>query len=249
MKVISGVLTAAERHDQMQRAIDKGFPFLQKVSKFHENKMSIVGFGPSLLDTWKSIKRFQPIMATSGAYDFLIERGLTPKYYTAIDPLQCTAKLLKRPQPGTQFLMASVVHPDFWEILEGYHVELWHLINDPQTVEWVRAHHPSGMGSLIGGDSTVAQRAMNVASALGYRRFDVFGMDCSFVDNRHAGPHTGEIQPVTVAVLNGREFRTTPQLIQSAREMEQFLLTMDVEVTFHGDGLMQEIARMIQKGK
>jgi hypothetical protein len=46
----------------------------------------------------------------------------------------------------------------------------------------------------FGGGSSVGMRAMNVSAALGFRRFDIHGMDCSFTNNRHAGAHTGKDQ-------------------------------------------------------
>jgi hypothetical protein len=155
--------------------------------------------------------------------------------------------MLRQPQEATRYLMASVCHPDFWDILEGKEVELWHLIDGNETIEWVKAHHPAGMDCLIGGGCTVGQRALNVAAALGYRRFDVFGMDCSFSDQRHAGPHTNEIQPIIKVEFAGREFRTTPGLWQAAQEMAHFMLTADAEIDFFGDGLLQEVAHTLRR--
>ena len=245
---IPGILSQAERHDQMQQAINLHLPFLKKAKFFHGGVMSIVGYGPSLADTWKEIRN--PDMAVSGAYNFLADRGRIPHYYTAMDPRKSVAGLLRKPiHNGTQFLMASVCHPDFWDILKGFHVELWHLINEPEDVEWVEHHHPAGIHSMIGGGSTIGHRAMNVASALGYRRFRLFGIDCSFTDKRHAGEHNGEIEPVIEVTANDRVFKTTPQLWKSARELCQLILTADIEVEVFGDGMFQEMARLLLKGK
>lgn len=245
-----GVLSHAERHDQMQTAIHAGFTFMEKAKAFHDGKLSIVCYGPTLLDTWQSIQR--PVMTVSGAHDFLIERGIVPDFHVECDPRQHKAAMMKRPQESTEYLMASVCHPDFWEILDNRKVQLWHLINgeDLSTVEWVANHHPAGMSCLIGGGSTVGQRAMNVAAALGYRRFRMYGMDCSFTDKLHAGEHSNpKAQIVTMVTTGNRVFKTTKQLLQSAREMEQFLLTADAEVEFYGDGLMQELARILKTRK
>lgn len=243
----TGKVSQAEQFDQMQKAVNSGFPFLKKATAFHNRKVSIVGYGPSLADTWRSIQG--PIIATSGAYDFLIERGIVPDYYVAIDPSRSAIDLLKKPSKISTYLMASVCHPDWWPKLDLYRVKLWHKINgdDQKTIEWIHEHHMTNVDSALGGGSTVAQRAMNVAAAMGYRKFDVYGMDCSFIDKRHAGPHTGDPQLIVDISVAGRIFRTTPQLMQSANEMQQFLLTADVEIAFHGDSLMSEIASMIQK--
>lgn len=250
MREIAGVLTTDERHDQMQQAINLHLPFLKKAPTFHDGKISIVCYGPSLVDTWPALYALhQPIITVSGAHDFLAKKFIYTDYHVEIDPRPHKAEMLKQPLPRTKYLMASVCHPNFWEVLKGQNVLLWHLISGPETVEWVREHHPAGLDSMIGGGSTAGQRAMNVAAALGYRRFDVFGMDCSFKDDRHAGEHTGQRQPEVRVSVNDKVFKTTPQLLQSAREIQDFLLTIDAEVTFHGDGLVQEMAGMIQRRK
>jgi hypothetical protein len=206
--------------------------------------MNIVGYGPSIKDTWRQIinKTFGDhlVMSTSGAHDFLLDHDIYSDYYVVIDPSPSTLDLLKRPSRSTQFLMATCCHPDWWTKLKGFHVELFHA---------AQGDNKAGLDATIYGGSTVAQRAVHVAAAMGYRRFNMFGMDCSFTDSRHAGAHSGEIQPVTTVIYNDREFRTTPQLIQSAQEMERELQRGDAEFTFYGDSLMSEIAKTIQKGK
>lgn len=241
--MIQGVLSNAERHAQMAKA--PAWPYLTKHKRFSDRKIAIVCYGPSLSETWETIRA--PMMTVSGAHDFMVSRGKTPVWHVDCDPRQHKAAMLT-PVHGTKYLMASVCHPDFWPKLERKNVKLWHLINgdDLETVAWVRENHPEGLGSLIGGGSTVGMRAMEVASSLGFRRFDVYGMDCSFETERHAGPHTGKTQAEIFVRVGNRQFKTTPQMLQAAREMEAFMQTYDVDLTFHGDGLMQETARFLK---
>lgn len=254
--MIPRVITDAEYQDHMQQAIDTRLPFIAKRVPFHDGVMAIAGFGPSLVETWREfccpcvegeLHSGWPLMATSGAYDFIAERGVTPDYYVVLDPRQSTLDLLKRPQPQTTYLMATCAHPDWWEKLKGFHVELWHAIQDQGTADWIKAHHPGGMDVAIGGGSTVGQRAMNVAAWKGYRKFEVFGMDGSFVTSRHAGPHSGPPQQIIHVEVNGKYFKTTPQLWQSAEELKAFCMTADAEVRFHGDGLIQEMCKTLRK--
>lgn len=240
---VKGVFSDAERHDQMLQAVKRGFPFLKKAPFFNDRKVSIVGYGPSLRATWNTIPKDQPIITVSGAHDYLVERGVIPTWHVDIDPRPNKAAMLK-PHKDVMYLMASVCHPDVWDVLWGFDVRLWHLINDDATVRWVRGHHPAGLNSMLGGGPTAGQRAMNVAAALGFRRFDMFGVDFSFEGERHAGPHTETPDDeMTVRLSNGEAFRTTPQMLYAAREMQEFLNTADAEVTFHGEGLMQTLAR------
>lgn len=240
-----GVMTNEERHKQMAQAIGL-FPMLQKRNKFLPRRASIACYGPSLANTWQKLRR--PIITVSGAHDYLVERGMAPDYHVDCDPRPHKPEMLKKPQEATTYLMASVCHPLFWNALQGRSVRLWHLINgdDLKTVAWVAQNHPAGMKSMIGGGSSVGMRAMNVAAALGYRKFDIHGMDCSFTKNRHAGAHTGGQQAETLVKAGDRIFKTTQQMLQAAIEMEHFLQQQDAEVRFYGDGLMQETAKILR---
>lgn len=242
--MLKGVMTNEERHAQMAQA--KG-QMLKKKSKFNDRWVSIVCYGPSLADTWKQIKR--PMVTVSGAHDFMVDKGIVPDYHVDCDPREHKAKMLKRPQGATTYLMASVCHPSYWGVLKGRNVRLWHLINgnDLETVAWVMQNHPEGIKSMIGGGSSVGMRAMNVMAALGFRRFNIHGMDNSFTTQRHAGAHLGKDQDKIWVKAGNRNFQTTQQMVQAAVEMEEFLQTQDAEVVFYGDGLMQETALLLKE--
>lgn len=248
MLEIAEAVSRPERFAQMQEAILR-FPFLKKADMFHEERMSIVCYGPSLKDTWEQVQG--PFMTVSGAHDFMVHKGQSPRYHVEIDPREHKPKMLQKPQADTQYLMASVCHPDFWHVLRNSDVKLWHLIsgNDGSVEEWVKFHHPQGVHSMIGGGATVGQRALSVGAALGYRKFDIYGMDCCYRMTTHAGEHTGMPQATLPIWVGGRLFTTTPQLLAAAQGMQQFLKTMDAEITFHGDGLMQTLATIMKERK
>lgn len=245
--MILGVLSNAERHAQMREALGR-FPMLKKHRKFSDRKVSLVCYGPSLKSTWQGIQG--PMMTVSGAHDFLTGKGIIPDWHCDCDPREHKAKMLT-PHHGVKYLMASVCHPSLWDKLKGHNVRLWHLINgdDYTTPSWVRVHDPKGVDSMIGGGSTVGMRAMEVLCHIGFRRFDIYGMDCSFEDERHAGEHLGKHQDAIMVQVGGRRFQTTPQMLQAAREMEQFVQTYDAEVTFHGDGLVQHTVKTLKLRK
>lgn len=248
---LPAVVSDAERFRQMESALAHGFPMLQKAEGFHDGKASIVGYGPSLRETWPALFGLDsPIVATSGAYDFLLSKGLIADYYIAMDPRPSVVDLIEYPQHKTRYLLASCCHPRFWEKLRGFNVTLWHLLpkEAERTLGWVAEHHPEGRDSCIGGGSTVGHRALNVMGSLGYRRFDVFGLDCSFSgEDLHAGPHNGQKQNPIRVTVGGRPFWTTPQFYQSARELQEFLQTADVETTVHGVGLLQQIDHILKE--
>ncbi len=246
---IGSILSTEERQAQMQGALETGLPFLKKLGRFHDQWINIVCYGPSLLETWRDINRsdYLPILTVSGAHDFLIRREITPSIHVHLDPRPYQTSMLELPNASTRYLMASVCPPDFWLVLAGFHVELWHM-DDDVTAGWLMMHHPKGLESMIGGGSTVGQRALNVAAALGFRRFRIYGMDFSFGDNHWAGPHPGNEERIINVELEGKIYKTTPQLWKAAREMMTFLSTADVDVQFNGSGLMQDAARSLKRG-
>tara|TARA_R110000868_G_scaffold176513_3_gene414237 strand:- start:8889 stop:9641 length:753 start_codon:yes stop_codon:yes gene_type:complete len=248
--MIAGALPHAERHEQMAKAV-KLFPMMKKraLDGFSDRRLSIVCYGPSLNDTWLDIRG--PMMTVSGAHDYLSMRGCIPQWHVECDPREHKAIMLKRPSRATKYLMASCCHPKFWETLKGHDVRLWHLINgnDLETPLWVKENHLEGIDCMIGGGSTVGMRALEIAAAIGFRRFNIYGMDCSFTDRHHAGDHTGKRQAEITVTVGGKRFTTSPQMLQASQEMAEFILTMDAEVTMHGEGLMQETARLINERK
>ena len=236
---IYGVADKVERGAQMSIAKDAAAAngWKQMVRKSHgPDVMSIVCYGPSLRDTWKHIKR--PIMTVSGAHDFLIGRGVVPDYHVDCDPRDHKVKML-HPAKAVKYRMATCCHPSLWEKLKGYDVELWHLHNDAHTEEWVRANDPGA--NMLGGGSTAGMRALEVASMLGYRRFEIHGMDASYesAEVRHAGPHDGKKQNVVEVNVDGAWFKSSPQMVEAAKEVITFIQNYDCELSFHGHGLTQ----------
>ena len=48
-------------------------------------RVAVVGFGPSLVRTWERLREFEYIWTTSGAHDFLVKRGIVPKWHTDVN--------------------------------------------------------------------------------------------------------------------------------------------------------------------
>lgn len=242
---IYGVGSNDDRHKQMETALDAakkhGFGRLKRRDKFNDRKLTIVCYGPSLKDTWQEIEH--PIMTVSGAHDFLVSKGVIPDFHVDCDPREHKIKMLNNPQKATKYVMASCCHPSAWDKLKDYNVKLWHLLNGEETDKYMRQNHPDiSPIDFIGGGSTVGMRALEVAGAMGFRRFAIHGMDCSFsADGHHAGEHAGKVQnEIRVAVgKGGPEFVTSPQMKEAAQEMEKFVLTYDVELQFYGNGMLQ----------
>jgi hypothetical protein len=233
------------RHSYMLAAIKEGFPRLRESTTLREDVLSIVCYGPSLQDTWQQITR--PMATVSGALKFLAARGIVPDYHIAMDPRAEAVQHVTPPVPGVHYLMASVCHPKTWTVLMGQQVTLWHAVSHKGiTAEWIERMDPGQMVLHMG--SHVGLGALHVGGMLGFRKFEIHGMDGSVRDNqRHAGPHPGKSQrhDITWRVHNVT-YQTSKIMANGVQEVMGALENYPILCIFHGDGLTQALIRKRQ---
>lgn len=208
--------------------------------------LSVACYGPSLKQTWQSLTR--PIMSMSGATQWLAERGIVPDYHIDMDPRAHKAKHLEPPVPGVQYLMASVCPPKTWDVLEREPVQIWHLFSgtDSQgkdTYRWVSEHDPGAY--VVRGHSTIGLTALDLGHVLGYRQFEIHGMDGSFEEGqRHAGVHYGKAwAPEYTWAAEGRTYHTTQIMANAVSETVNRVTNYPGTYIFHGAGLTQALIR------
>src|SRR3972149_792273 len=170
---------------QIETCMARGYPRIQ-IGKLRDDWVSIVGFGPSLTETWTEIT--QPCITVGGAHDFLIEQGIIPTWHAECDGREHKTKHLEHPHPDVTYLMATICNPRMWDQLQGQKVLTWHNANGKHVVEWIGANDPGGV--LLAGGSVIGLTAIHLGGFLGFRRFRLFGFDGNFRgESRHAGPH------------------------------------------------------------
>ena len=219
----------------------------------HNRVAIVMCYGPSLQDTWQMAldeKRFienSDIVSVSGAHDFLIQKGLIPKYHIECDPRRHKGDMIGSRHPKVEYLMASVCHPKVVKKVKGKNLTLWHMNEGDPSLQ-ILDLEPNSI--LVPGGGSVGLRAIALLYILGYRRFLIHGMDCSYRDGEtHAGKHTGKkAQTVEVRCTDGRKFITAPVLISYKRYFDDirrsFVGDADkdpskIEVILRGDGLLQ----------
>lgn len=203
--------------------------------------IAVVGFGPSLTDTWEQIRDFKYVITCSGSHKFLIERGIVPTWHVEVDPRPHKITLLGDPHPDVEYLVASTCCPQYFEHLEGFNVKLWHVFD--ATNDGLRLL-PQGEWAVTGG-CDVGLRAMSLSAFMGFRNLHVFGMDGSARgEDRHAGAHPNGKQKYSEVNYNGKKFYTTPAMLEASRQTIHELAQMPaVTATFYGEGLTQEMTR------
>lgn len=227
----------------------------------HRRIAILVGYGPSLNQTYGDIaiandfynKPDQPgcdVVSTSGAHDFLIERGIIPRFHVEIDPRKHKGEMTALVDDRVTYLYASCCHPDVvGRLKDKDNLVLWHLHQGDASVDVIEEIEPGGM--LVTGYGSVGLRAVSLLYAMGYRRMIIHGMDCSFAEDgsTHAGPHKGKPVDVITATSYGRSFLTSPvQMAYLAQfdEMRNILCgpyPNGIEMILCGDGMLQHSVR------
>jgi len=247
-----------QRHVHMASAITRGLPRLQAVPIDDRRTMSVACYGPSLADTWRTLTR--PIISMSGATRWLATRGMVPDYHVDMDPRENKIRDVQPPIKGVHYLMASVCCPAVFDALRSERVTLWHTFSGEiapghDTYGWVAQHDRPGE-LVIRGGSTIGLTALHIGGVLGYRHFEVHGMDGSFADDsrsrRHAGPHNADgitrqaQQDGITWAAGGRTYQTSKIMANAVAETIRTMEFNPVFCVFHGEGLTQALLREAQ---
>lgn len=227
-----------QRHAQMAEALKHGLPRVRQEIIRDDRAISIACYGPSLADTWRDIER--PIISVSGALHFLAERGVIPDYHVDMDPRPHKARHITPPVDGVHYIMASVCPPETWGVLKGQRVTIFHLYSNPDTHDWIAMKDPGEL--MVRPGSTVGMCAIHVGGILGYRHFEIHGMDGSIRDGkRHAGPHHGHLQGGITWDAGGKTYQTSRIMANACAEVINTFRTYPIFGVFHGEGLQQAL--------
>jgi len=196
--------------------------------------VAIVGYGPTLLQTWERLKDWPgPIWTVSKAHDFLIERGIVPTFHTDIDMREHKADFIKTPHPDVEYIIATQVHPRYLDNLKGMRVFLWQSAVYPKLP--MDRRYPRMTARVDCG-----LQAAELALHYGYAEQHWFGIDSGLQHRQtHAGPHEG-VHSHPVPIKFGPEvFETTQLFIHSLLLGEKMLQErVKMRVTVHGKGLL-----------
>lgn len=232
------------RDVQVRMAIAKVAGRVPHCEEKNPEPIAIVGYGPSLQQTWEKLRDFKVIITTSGAHKFLIEKGIIPTFHVDVDPRAHKVAMLGPIHKDVTYLPCSTCHPNYIDTLlaAGATVKLWHCFSTE--LEALRIL-PQGEAALTGG-ADAGMRAMAVARFMGYVNHHVFGMDgCSFDERGHADKHTNPMKKffdLEFPKGSGNIYRTAPHLMEVAKTVphEIDMLKLD-SVTFYGNGLVKAI--------
>ena len=230
---------------QAQRDVNcaLGLPSVKKDGA-RDKKVAIVGYGPSLVDTWPLLleRKYDAVWTCSKAHDFLIERGVVPDFHTDTDYREHKARFNTRWQSSVRYRMATQVHPSYIEALRGQNVELFHVVQPAGGL-----YDPRYFKSPVMFDAGL--QVARLAYDLGYREQDWYGMDASArKEQTHAGSHEGMKLPPVPFEVAGRLYTMSPFLIRQALHCEKMLCKLPhMKVSIFGDGALRPLLQ--ERGK
>lgn len=205
----------------------------------HDRTAALCCPGPSLSMTWPQING--DVFTVSNAHDFLIGKGVVPFAHMDCDP-RPHKHLMVMPHPEVQYWIASCIHPNYIDMLDGFDVTLWHLHNGPETEKafFEGEEFAPGEWLLVGGGS-IGLRAVCLLYSQGYRNFEIHGMDCS---GGYVAPHTGKKRDEITVRCGNVSFRSNLSLIDYARQfLDDMRLWEGATFKMHGNGLLQAMCK------
>jgi hypothetical protein len=207
--------------------------------------MLLACYGPSLTGHIDEIGQSSAdVFTVSGAHDVLIAHGIRPRGHIECDPRAHKAKFLAKPHVDTTYFLASCCAPQTFDAVAGFDTVLWHSDQSKEEADFIWSHDRTL--PLVLGGTMVGTRALSLGTALGYRRFEIYGMDCSFHVTQHAGAHPNETPTWQEVSPDGGKtrFKTNELMILGIQDFfRQVEQTRDCTYTLHGDGLLQHIFR------
>lgn len=230
------------RRQNMLSAIARNLPRLEQVPIQEGKTLHVACYGPSLQDTWQDIQH--PCISMSGATRFLADRGFVPDYHIDMDPRPYKVQQITPPVPGVKYLIASVCHPIYFDTLKDQDVTLWHCVSGGQEEDrlWLSAQDYNQL--LVSTGSNVGLAALHIGGILGFRHFEIHGMDGSYAADgqRHAAQHFGKIQRGDQTWRSQNvNYRTSKVMANGVAECINGLRVYPIFVVFHGWGLLQSL--------
>ncbi|MCI0564108.1 MAG: DUF115 domain-containing protein, partial [Nitrososphaera sp.] len=207
------------------------------------HRLAVVGYGPSLRDSWEDLKPYTHIWTVSGAHDFLLERGIIPTYHTDLDYRSYKADFIKVPHTSVKYVMATAVHPDYTAKLKDFDLQLFHCVS-PYDYEYRGDYHHVEYGWDCG------QQAIRCALTDGWQHIDLYGFDYSSqftgtmqldkhkVDG-HAGPHGGQRSTVIYVTANNMLFETTQTHLSACFALDKLITEHpELDLQIHSNELL-----------
>ena len=266
--VMKSVFTNEQRCENIRSAMLRGLKSVPIVPA-HDNTMVLVGYGPTLGEHITEIRRTKgDVFTTSGAHRMLLDNGIVPTGHLESDPRDHKAVGFGKPDPRVVYFLASAASRKTFDAVHGFETWLFHVTSSAMESTLIQSMDPNAF--TIDGGTNSGMMLIGLGTVLGYRKFEIFGMDCSFkcddtllrwpkdepmpADTRervkfHAGLHPNDDQDLYRVWIGDRPFLSSPQLFQSAQDFMSLSASSRCRFTLHGDGFLRNLVSHIESLK
>ena len=240
-------------HENMRSSIARDLPSVRLCSANGE-ELSIAGGGPSLADTYCDLTGY--VGAVNGSLAYLLDKGIVPHMCGVCDPSPHMCDIIEA-DPRVAYFLASSVHPSVFDkiINAGCRVFRWNVSSIPGGERLLAEIEPDNL--IVGGGSTMGLRWLTLGYTMGFRTFNIHGLDSSFrvgpEGNRASHAYADHQDEKDWISFEGRKTRVNfiGQVIDFIGAMER-LNAPDVDpvtIRVFGDGLLQDKWRMWKAAK
>jgi hypothetical protein len=219
------------------------------------DRVVLVGGGPSLDDTFGELRDLYfagaKVVTVNGSYQWCLDRNIRPSAHVVLDARASNARFVEPVIPQCKYLLASQCAPETWAAVEGRpDVWIWHAVAaDNEILRPTLDAYYAGQWMPTPGGTTVIMRALLLLRAMGFLRFDLFGVDSCYLGGKHhayeqAENATDKAYPFVVHPTGHPELaRTFMCAPWHAKQLECFLQSIRLNghqflLNVHGDGLL-----------
>lgn len=237
--------------DNIQQNITRQLPQV-KEHPVNDQRIAIIGGGPSLMDTADELQRCVDdgvkLVALNGTHDWLVEQGYRPSAMVMVDSRPDNVRFVQKPVSTCKYFISSQCHPDVFEALKDNEVYIWHANNNIGEEQILEDYYLKNFRFIIGG-STVLLRAIWLMRTLGFKQMDVFGFDSCDMNGKHHAydqPENDGCEMREVTCM-GKKFQCAAWQASQFDDFQHFIQIVGdkFELNVHGDGL---IAHMMKEG-
>ena len=212
------------------------------------------------------------VLCVKHSYPMLLEQGIKPWSCIVLDPRSIEGEsthgiirkeLFKTIDPTTKFFVASMTDPSVTKYLleKDANIYGWHAFTESLRSEEEREQEiknqkisvmselgiPEG-ATLITGGTCAAMRTIGIMHTMGFRRFHLFGFDCSLKEEptdeqkkETTGAEDEDPKPKYLQVtVKDQNYWTTGELLAMAQDCERVFsdATMNLSISFYGENTL-----------
>lgn len=228
----------------IEYALEQDYIPFPKLIGSKTGAVAVVGSGPSLKENWQELKDFKgDILACNAACQFLLERGIVPTYMMCFDADKLVLEFFT-PHKDITYLIASRCVPQVFEILKDCQIVVWHAAGDENIRNLLEKSKK--IEPMVTGGAAAVTRAMMLVMPIGYTEIHIYGGDSSFADGDTHIRKSTTVERRMAIKCNERVFETAPWMVMQINDLKKLtpiIESLDVKLHFHGDGLLQYVAK------